>query len=223
MECWTVRPKLSAYIDHALPEQERCEVRAHIARCHVCGRAAEGFDTVRAALRGLPAPASPADLAMRLRVMASRERTRSLKPRLDRAVEDLHLALHNLMQPLALPMAGGLLSAMLLFMALVPTFTFWRTPGDVPTGLSTGAALKSLAPIGFNYGDAEVDLIIDGNGSIVNYKIVDVGPGADVEALRRSIENNLLFTQFTPATAFGQPISGALRVSFRSSRIDVKG
>ena len=43
------------------------------------------------------------------------------------------------------------------------------------------------------------------------------------EALRREIENNLLFARFTPAMAFGQPKQGKLLVSFRRSHIDVKG
>jgi hypothetical protein len=33
----------------------------------------------------------------------------------------------------------------------------------------------------------------------------------------------LLFTEFTPATSFGQPMSSKTRLWFRTSRIDVKG
>jgi len=41
--------------------------------------------------------------------------------------------------------------------------------------------------------------------------------------LRHSIENSLLFTEFWPATNFGRPIAGTIRISFRSSHIDVRG
>ena len=164
---------------------------------------------------------------MRLRVSASRERAKitATKSRVGFSFDHVGLALDNLMKPLALPAAGGLCVAVLLFMILVPTFSgafYMGSAIDVPTGLSTGPTVKSLAPIGFRYGDAEVDLRIDDQGRIINYSIVG-GQGIEKDALRRSIENNLLFTQFTPATAFGIPITGTLRLSFRSSRIDVKG
>jgi hypothetical protein len=56
----------------------------------------------------------------------------------------------------------------------------------------------------------------------VNYSIIGAD-GHTADQLRRSIENNLLFTTFQPATAFGLPIAGKIRISFRSSRIDVRG
>lgn len=165
---------------------------------------------------------------MRLRIAASRELARNAQSasRLPGWARRLKLALDNLMKPLALPAAGGLCAAILLFATiLVPTFSgaFYLAPaGDVPIGLSTDPVLKSMAPIGFHYGDAEVNLRIDEQGRIVNYSIVG-GQGLEKDAMRRSIENNLLFTQFTPATAFGVPVTGTIRLSFRSSRIDVKG
>jgi hypothetical protein len=95
--------------------------------------------------------------------------------------------------------------------------------GDIPTVLSTQPMVKYLAPVAFGHGDAEVDLTIDGRGHIVNYVIVSA-PGQKGEELRRTIENNLLFTEFWPATAFGRPIAGTVRISFRSAAgIDVKG
>ena len=38
-----------------------------------------------------------------------------------------------------------------------------------------------------------------------------------------TFEDALLAAQFTPATAFGQPTSGRISVSFRTSIIDVRG
>ena len=182
---------------------------------------------IRHALRSLPRRTPPAYLTTQLLVLASRERVRNTarKSRVGLSLVHLGLALDNLMKSLALPAAGGLCAAILLFMILVPTFSgafYMGSAIDVPTGLSTGPTVKSLPPIGFQYGDAEVDLRIDEQGRIINYSIVG-GQGLEKDAIRRSIENNLLFTQFTPATAFGIPITSTLRLSFRSSRIDVKG
>ena len=131
--------------------------------------------------------------------------------------------IQDLMKPIALPAAGGTLATILLFMSLMPTFAQNPSGGsDVPIGLFTEPALKTLKPIGFQYGDAVVDLRIDGQGRLINYSIVS-GAGPESGEIRRSIENNLLFTTFTPATAFGIPVNSTLRLSFRSSHIDVKG
>ncbi len=132
------------------------------------------------------------------------------------------------MRPLALPAAGGLCSAIFLFSALVPafmpTYAMARTPSlwDPPTMLLTEPMVKYMAPIAFG-GDAVVDVNIDDHGCIVGYSIVS-STGPDDAQLRRSIENNLLFTEFWPATAFGVPVAGTIRISYRSpAGIDVKG
>jgi hypothetical protein len=89
--------------------------------------------------------------------------------------------------------------------------------------LTTQAAVKLTAPVSFDdAGDVIVDVGIDGDGRMIDYKIVS-GSYPNDEALRRSIAGVLLLTRFTPATSFGQPVEGRLRLSLRSSHIDVKG
>lgn len=227
MKCWTVRRRFSAYLDNSLPDKEGRVLRAHLRDCGACARRSDDYRLSRRALRSLPQRTPPMELTSQLRVIASRQLAQKAtgSSRLREWAGRLKLALDNLMKPLALPAFGGLGAAILLFTILVPTFSgaFFLVPaGDVPTGLSTDPVLKSMAPIGFHYGDAEVDLRIDEQGRIVNYSIVG-NQGLDKDAMRRSIENNLLFTQFAPATAFGVPVTRTLRLSFRSSRIDVKG
>jgi len=212
-------------MDGAVSEDERREMRLHLGKCRTCSAESERYGRIRSALRSLPPHVPPPDLAVRLRVIASRERARAQQatPLWKRWRGSLQLNLQNLMRPLALPLFGGICSAVLLFSALVPSFTQHQTPGDVPTGLSTQPLVKSMAPLGFmEAGDAVVDLRIDGEGRIVNYSIAGTD-GQKADQVRRSIENNLLFTTFQPATAFGLPIAGKIRISFRSSRIEVRG
>jgi hypothetical protein len=128
------------------------------------------------------------------------------------------------MRPVALPFAGGVISALLLFAILVPNIAFSRISGarDVPTSLFTVAAVKSQAPFGFTEDDFVVEVLVDGQGRMMDYSVTDGQPfGQDLQ-LRRSIENNLLFTEFHPATAFGQPTWSKLFVSFNRSRITIK-
>ncbi|MGI8743406.1 MAG: anti-sigma factor family protein [Bryobacteraceae bacterium] len=227
MKCWTAKRKISAYLDNSAQEQERLDLRVHLRDCEACSQTAEGHRRMRLALRSLTPRTPPPEFTEYVRVLGTLSLAQSTtrRGRIRSWAGRLKLALDNLMKPVALPAAGGLCAALLLFTSLVPNFSGAFRFGsltDVPTGLSTGAAVKRLAPIGFQYGDAEVDLRIDDQGRIINYSIAG-GHGLEKDALRRSIENNLLFTQFTPATAFGVPITGTLRLSFRSSRIDVKG
>lgn len=224
MECWIVKSRISGYIEGAISGDERREVRVHLSGCPTCSRESEKYLRIRSALRSLPERVPPPELAARLRVVASRElaRAQRVTPGVGKWADNLRLILQNLMRPLALPLVGGVCSAIFLFGTLVPTFTLHKTPGDVPTGLSTEPMVKSMAPLGFMDGDAVVDLRIDEEGRIVNYSIIGA-EGLKADQLRRSIENNLLFTTFTPATAFGKPIAGTIRISFRSSRIEVRG
>ena len=181
-------------------------------------------DQVSRALRSLPRLRPPARLNSSLRVLASRELQRVVHGRLTR-MDRFRLDFDNLMRPIALPFAGGIFSAVILFsMWVVPSYPV-RAAGkfDVPIGLTTGAAVRRMAPIATTASDdVVVDVTIDGDGRMVDYVIVTGGVSSDA-ALRRSIEGFLLLTSFTPATAFGQPVEGRLRLTLRSSHIDVKG
>jgi hypothetical protein len=185
--------------------------------------------TLRSALRGLSSQRPPQQYATSLRVIASRERQRVLSRRTlaeifaswqDRA----RLFATNLMRPLALPFAGGIFSAVALFSVLVSTYPLRGNPAfDVPTALSTNPLVSRTAPFGNSSEDVVVDVSVDVTGRMTDYTIVGGPDGLKGEALRRSIENVLLFTEFQPATSFGQPTAGKLRLVLHSSQVDVKG
>lgn len=224
--------RVSSYLDGRLSGQERREMALHLAGCRTCAAALEDHGQVRSALRGLAPRVPPKQLETRLRVLASRaaarQAGRATFPRMmASAWERFRLRADNLMRPLALPLAGGLVVAIALFGMLVPSFAIPPDDAkfDVPTVLSTEATLKSMAPISFSDSDADVvvDLTVDEQGRMVDYSIVEGKARVATEAERRSLENSLLFTLFNPATAFGQPMSGKVRVSIRRSRIDVRG
>jgi anti-sigma factor (TIGR02949 family) len=232
MECWNVRQNVSLYLDNTVPEEARREMRQHMSNCGPCAREIERHQRIREALRSLPQVAVPSGLTMRLRVVASKVRAGSVRGESGwtRWRDRFQLSLKNLMRPLALPLAGGFCSAVVLFSALVPTFTSTyamdKTPSslwDVPTMLATQPMVKCTAPVAFGETEAVVDLTIDEQGRIANYTIVSTGPGQKAEQVRHNIENKLLFLGFWPATAFGKPIAGTVRVSFGSSHVEVRG
>jgi hypothetical protein len=226
MDCGSARKQLSAYLDGAVPAEERRLLQRHLTVCVSCALESQRYAGVRQKLRSLPVRMPPVDLSMRLRVAASKVRMESLASPWQRWLERVELSLRNLMRPLALPAVGGLCSAVFLFATFVPMFKSafaLSASGDVPTMLVTEPMLKDFAPVAFdNNSEAIVDLQLDDQGQIVDFTIVSA-PGGQTEALRRNIENRLLFTEFWPATTFGHGVAGTIRISFRNSRIDVRG
>lgn len=230
MTCQTVQLSLSAHLDGCLPEEESRRVSLHLARCQGCSLASAQYVQVARALKNLPVFSPPEELSTQLHVMASRERMRRLSNSSPAAAlrhygERVRLWMDNLMRPLALPFAGGLISALLLFSMLVPNILMHRYPStnDVPTGLYTEATVKTISPFGFNDDDFVVEVSVDGQGRMVDYSIAAHGQHLTNDPeLRRSIENNLLFIEFTPATAFGQPTFSKIFLSFYRSHINVK-
>ncbi|HTW63760.1 MAG TPA: zf-HC2 domain-containing protein [Bryobacteraceae bacterium] len=226
MKCSSVKRRVSAYLDDAVSAEEGRLLARHLSTCRECTLETEHYARIREKLRTLPRRPPPPDLTTRLRVVASKVRAEAGASPWRRWLDRRELSLHDLMRPLALPAAGGLCSAIFLFSTFVPMFksayTLSSLTGDVPTILTTQPSLKDIAPVALSGGDAVVDLQIDDQGRIVNFTIVSA-PGQQSEVIRRRIENSLLFTEFWPATTFGRPVAGTIRISFRDSSIDVRG
>jgi hypothetical protein len=185
---------------------------------------------LRKALRSLPSRMPPVDLTTKLLVIASRESQRrrahaSWAATWNTVRQDVRLWANNLMRPLAVPTAGGLISALLLFGVLAPNLAIPRVQArtnDIPTVLYTNASVKNFLPIGFEGNDdVVVEITVDEHGKLVDYTF----PNSDNTAaqIHQIIENQILFTEFRPATSFGRTMSGKLKITFVSSRIDVKG
>lgn len=181
---------------------------------------------MRVMLRSLPAPAPPKHLATRLQILASRERARraarlTWSGWLASLFEPVALFANNLMRPLALPFAGGLLSALCLFGILMPSLLFqYSLRNDVPTGFYTEASLEEVAPLGFADYEEVIELTINEKGQITDYSV----PSGKLDpALEAKLANLVMFSIGTPATFFGQPMTGKVLVSFRRSQIFVRG
>lgn len=230
MKCHSVERSLSAYLDGLLSGQEGGEVAAHLTRCAPCTTRSQQLQQVRSTLRRMTAPQAPDDLAMQLKVMASRELARrreqlSYSSPAAMWVARCRLCVENLMRPLAIPFAGGLVSTMVLFSILLPAFSPLAVthPNDIPTVLTTDPTLMSAASFGLGDEEVSVDLTIDEQGRMVNYSVSSGPAWAKDPAIRSAIENTLLFSRFQPATMFGMPATGKVRITLRRSAVDVKG
>ncbi len=122
------------------------------------------------------------------------------------------------MRPVALPVAGGLVSALLMFAALIPSVTYAHLssvepPSPVftdPDGqvVGEGEFPKLERAIGPAVsGKVVVLLTIDDRGRVQNYTVTQ-------GAMTPEVQNFILFSQFTPATMFGKPTWGQVRAVF---------
>jgi hypothetical protein len=203
-------------------------VAAHARECRACAMRLEQMTQVRLALGQLPPAAPPPQLTVALRAIATEERLRRMNYRspLRRLVDRVQLWSDNLMRPLALPFAGGLtgglISAVLLFSMLMPGISLGPDTGDVPVPfMFSGPTVKMQTPFGID-ADFAAEVIVDGQGRMVDYSLF-AGPSlAKNPELRRAIENSLLFTEFKPAKMLGLPAYGKIRILFSRSEVNVR-
>ena len=227
-KCGRIPERLSGFVDGVLVHAERREVSVHLQDCRECTAKFDQLRLTRQMVKGLPSRMPPPDLTARLRVMALRESARQKDAARDRfaalfAWDSWKLRFTNAARPLAIPFAGGIVSALVLFSMMVPAYpvlTARTQVNDVPTAFYQEPSVKSVAPFGFAEDEVVIDVVLDEQGQVIDYSLPE-GTGSAV--LRREIENQLLFARFTPATTFGQPIVGRMRLTFRRSQIDVKG
>jgi len=231
MDCYKTRRLLAAYCDAGLPPGERDAIESHVASCRACEGLARQYLSGRAALRALPVLTPPKHLQASLRVLASHERERRLSGGylptvVARWVVRVRLWADAMMRPLALPLAGGLVSAVILFGLVIPNFFAPHTvsaAADVPTMLSTEAAFVGVGPYGIGEDNITVDMTLDSQGRFVDYSIPGGQAWVDDPDIKRSVENTLLFLRFAPGTTFGMPASSKIRLTLRRSHIDVRG
>lgn len=228
MSCRATEDRLSSFLEGDLPETQVKEIHLHLAQCRACSaRVTEGRRSraqLLAVLKALPVRPAPVELAGRLRVLASHELER-IQGRGDFSTATrrwwmrARITMRDLMRPLALPAAGGVLSSVACFAMLASSLSFPQqfASNDIPLGFTTQVQVDQLSPFGYTGHDVVMELTIDKNGQVANYAARGLVTRDDMKQLG----NLILFTTFAPATAFGQPTSG--KILLRSHHINVRG
>lgn len=231
MTCTKIRRCLPGYLDGGLQASEYALVRAHLQVCTGCRQELEQYRKLSVLLSRAERVAAPADLAVRIRVAVSHARsagdwTNQFRGR-------IRMILENVLEPIALSATGGVAAALLVFAFFIQLFVVGipvgSVPNDLPTALQQPARLESLAPFPVpaqaqNDGAAPPDALlveatVNSSGEVVNYQIL-AGP-RDL-AVRRQLDQVLLFSRFRPMMRFGQPAAGG-RVVLSFSEVRVKG
>ena len=144
------------------------------------------------------------------------------------------LTSQNILEPLAVPATGGVLTAIAVFLLVVQSMLVGMPIGrvqadDLPLNLVQPAQLESLAPFpvpasGVADGNLEatpllIEATLNAQGEVVFYKILS---GPSDTASQRQIDQVLLFSRFRPQLGFGRPMGGG-RVLLSFSEVRVRG
>jgi hypothetical protein len=228
MSCDGVQKLISPLLDGRVRGPERESVLAHLASCDKCAERLQAMENLRTHLRRLPRPAVPDYLAHKLRVIASHERARQTRhgafglrfaPWMDR----LELSFTNLMRPLALPAAGGLISALVVFsLIFVPSFGTARSLGFDPSiELVTSVEGTVVGAPNETPGEILRGPALACDKTIVELTVDETGHVRDWTMLRGQMDedvmNMIIWSKFIPATYFGRPVTGKVQVALHTS------
>jgi hypothetical protein len=232
MTCRDVQRRLPGYLDNAICSKEQARMREHVESCEICRQQLERYRRLALCLANVGPVKVPADLALRIRLQASQAQSGwdSLRRVWSRTV----LAFESILEPVALPATGGVLTALVVFVLVVQNMLVGVplsgvVPNDLPLNLIQPARLESLAP--FPYpgivaaGDQRdsialfLDLTVNARGEAVTYKILS---GPNNRVVQRQIDQVLMFSRFRPQLSFGRPTDGG-HVFLNFSEVRVRG
>jgi hypothetical protein len=219
--CSHIQHQFSRYLDGDVPGTRMLEISRHLETCADCASEFAAWRTSQTLVSALGPTKVPEDLALRLRVAISQESRNSPRERLDR----LRSRWENTFQPFLLRAVAGFASAIFL---VGTAAMFVGTPEpvearDVPLEVSSAPRLlySSFQPddgIGDHNNPIVLQVFVDGHGRVYDYKVLSGEVNAQA---RQSIDNLLLFSVFSPARSWDQPVRGTTVMSF--SGISVKG
>ncbi len=221
MNCSVAQKLMSSYLDGCVSRRELAEMNEHVNACQECGAQLASMHRTQALLGSLGRKVAPPDLTLKLRVALSQEVANSRGSRWAR----LRVRWENAFNATMVPATAGLVTTLVIFGVLI-SFLYpaqVRASNDVPTVLYTPAQLRSTPfELAMGVTSAEslvVEAYVGPDGRLQDYRILSAPE--DAQAILPQLKNMLIFTTFQPATAFGQPTTGRVILTF--SKVQVKG
>jgi len=221
MKCSVAKRLMSPYVDGCVTRRQLAQMNEHVRACPECAAHFAAVERTQSLVNSLGRKVAPPDLALKLRVALSQEIANSRRSRW----EMLRVRWENVFNAVMVPATAGLITTLIIFGVLI-SFLYpaqVRASNDVPTVLYTPAQLEST-PFELSVGvtSAEslvVEAYVGPDGRVQDYRILSAPE--DAKTILPQLKNMLIFTTFQPATAFGQPTSGRVILTF--SKVQVKG
>lgn len=225
--CKSIRLNLWDYATQRLTASESDLIGAHLDVCRDCDRCLADVSSMVAGFRHLPVHAVPPLVVTKVRVLASRERSRRLlrlnpaawlRDRFSSAV----MSFDNFLRPFAVPATGGILASFFCFSLIAQNLQLrpYLVDGDLdmPLALNTEVMINDLTPFSFSKKDFTVELSVDANGNVTDATPMPLNGQAGsipTHEQQKQIESLVLYSSFTPATRFGQRVSSKRLFAFR--------
>ena len=222
MRCTEARLLFPSYLDNAATGVEMHAVSDHMNTCAECQIEYRKLENTRLMVASLARKPAPADLALKIRVALSRERSRTWR----NLMQGYMVRLEDAVNAFMFPATAGILTTIIFFGALTGFFVPAPAGAEesvpaffLPARLQPPqTAMSSVADTDLNLeAPVVIQAYVDSTGKVQNYEIIS---GPDNENVRSQLNRALLFTSFTPAYAFGQPVSGTAIICF--SHVNVK-
>jgi hypothetical protein len=195
------------------------EVSEHLRDCAACRVDYGQLESTRVLVSSLGPRQAPPDLAFKIRIALSSERSHGWRQFLQGQMVRWQHAFRTFM----LPATAGVVTAIFFFGALIgflvpPQVSAYAD--DVPTMLYTPPRLESSPSVNELNLDSPImiETDVDSTGRVQNYRIIS---GRDDAQIREQLNRALLFTIFAPAQSFGRPVPGKVVISF--SHVHVQG
>ncbi|MGC2110810.1 MAG: zf-HC2 domain-containing protein [Candidatus Korobacteraceae bacterium] len=221
MTCSVAKRHMSSYLDGAVTRRQLTQMNEHLHGCLECSARLASLRRTQSLVGSLGRKVAPPELALRLRVAMSQEIANAQRSRW----EMLRVRWENVFDAIMVPATAGVLTTLIVFGLLI-SFLYpipVRAANDVPTMLYTPAELQStpfeLSMGGVNADSLVVEAYVGADGRVQDYRVLSAPE--DAEAVLPQLKNMLIFTTFHPATAFGQPTSSRVVLTF--SKVQVKG
>jgi hypothetical protein len=239
LSCAKVKIFLPGYLDGALPADggkfTRASIGVHLQSCGPCRVELSRYQKMQQLMGKTERVAAPETLGVEIRMALARAREAS-NPRhwLRRLYDRADLIRQNILAPLALPATGGLVSALLVFTLVLPSYSgagplrnLIGVIDEMPAISFQPARLDMLADFsvsglgdsGSSSGSLVVEATVGVNGDVVDYRIL---AGPDNPEIRRRLDQILLLSRFHPEVSFGRHVAGG-RVVMSFITGDVKG
>jgi len=220
MNCMQARQLFSPYLDGAVSGVQMQSLDRHIRQCVECRRHYASLQQMQQVLAIAGRRRAPADLALKIRLAASREAAQSRRWHW----EGLHVRLQNALNAFMVPATAGLISAVAVFVMLLGYLGPLQAGNpDVPLLVYTAPQLQQSAFAtsieSINSDSLVIEAYVDRMGRVQDYRILSEPP--ESAQLLPQVKNMLIFTTFRPATTLGRPTAGRAVLSF--SRISVHG
>ena len=240
VSCRNVRRILPGYLDGVRSVEDgqwsHAAIHEHIAGCENCRQELSRYQRMQQMLAKAERVAPPANLGVEIRMALARAREVSSPSQwFGRLRDRAWLVRENILAPLALPAAGGLIAALMIFSMVLPSYGSVVPLRALGAGFSDDMSSVSFQPArleqlagfsvsGLSDEEASAGLIlvqatVGIDGSVVDYQILS-GPNSG--NVRHQLDQILLFSRFRPQVSFGRPIAGG-RVVMSFSTVNVKG